>query len=180
MNKLQRQQTAPLSKLLTHSPQAMSTKRKHRDDDDNEGSPRSKRRRTDHDGVAETEEERKQRRLNKKLAKQQKIKENVQQNYFGYSNEDNPFGDSQLTSLFVWKKKFEAEGLHDRQIKDIQKQRLRDQQAILKEEITKTKQRREQREKNKELEEKLHAELAVMSPVHLFLFVSIAQRKDLN
>ena len=140
----------------------MSTKRKH--GDYTHSTHPSKRRRIDHsnsESEDETEEERRQRRLNKKLAKQQKIKENQEQNYFGYSNEDNPFGDANLTSVFVWKKKFEAEGLRDKQIKDIQKQRIKDQQQILKEEITKTKQRREQRERDKELEEKLHAELAV-------------------
>ena len=38
---------------------------------------------------------------------------------------------------------------------------MKDKQQILKDEITKTKQRRLQREKDKELEERLHAELAV-------------------
>eukprot|EP00484_Ammonia_sp_Unknown_P022917 CAMPEP_0197035306 /NCGR_PEP_ID=MMETSP1384-20130603/13148_1 /TAXON_ID=29189 /ORGANISM="Ammonia sp." /LENGTH=658 /DNA_ID=CAMNT_0042465353 /DNA_START=13 /DNA_END=1986 /DNA_ORIENTATION=+ len=110
--------------------------------------------------LEETEEERRQRRLNKKLAKQAKIRENERENYFGYSNEDNPFGDSQLTSLFIWKKKYAQQGLKDKDIKKLQKERIKEKQQILKQEILKTKQRRAQREKEKELEEKLQAELA--------------------
>eukprot|EP01084_Bolivina_argentea_P178443 308474_1 len=126
--------------------------------------PVTKRRKVDYSSSdnedEETEQERHQRRLEKKLAKQAKIKKIQRENYFGYSNEDNPFGDSNLTNVFIWNKKFEKQGLEEKQIKSIQKQLIKDKQQILQAEIKKTKLRREQREKDKELEERLHAELA--------------------
>lgn len=143
----------------------MSKKRKH--SDDGNISPRSKRRRVGHsdsedsDNVSETEEQRRERRLKKKQEKQAKIKKNEEENYFGYSNEDNPFNDTNLTSVFIWKKKYAQHGLRDKEIKDLQKERIKDKQQILKQEILKTKLRREQREREKELEERMHAELAV-------------------
>lgn len=141
-----------------------SLKRKYQNENRESQEPPSKRRKLESssdEDEDETEEERRQRRLNKKLKKQARKQKNERENYFGYSNEDNPFNDSQLTAPFIWKKKYQSHGLKDKEIRDIQKQRMKDKQQILKDEIKKTKQRREQREKDKELEERLHAELAV-------------------
>lgn len=91
----------------------------------------------------ETPEQKRARRLDKKLKKEQKTKEqlgwdeecmvsyktccHLLSSLFtvwllqGYSNVDNPFGDTKLTEVFVWRKKLEKEGLADAPIELIEK-----------------------------------------------------------
>lgn len=59
----------------------------------------------------ETVEEKRLRRLDAKKRKMEKRKLTLEE-YQQYTNEENPFGDTTLTSAFVWKKKMEADG-HD-------------------------------------------------------------------
>ncbi|KAL5278052.1 CACTIN family protein [Megaselia abdita] len=59
----------------------------------------------------ETVEEKRLRRLDAKKRKNEKRKLTMEE-YQQYTNEENPFGDTTLTSAFVWKKKIEQDG-HD-------------------------------------------------------------------
>lgn len=61
----------------------------------------------------ETPEEKRARRLREKLEKERKRKERMgwDNEYQHYTNTDNPFGDGNLTSTFVWSKKLDKEGL---------------------------------------------------------------------
>ncbi|XP_045465411.1 cactin [Harmonia axyridis] len=61
----------------------------------------------------ETPEEKRLRRLKCKQEKEKKIKEKMgwDNEYLHYTNADNPFGDGDLLSTFVWKKKLNKEGL---------------------------------------------------------------------
>lgn len=61
--------------------------------------------------ATETAEEKRLRRLNKKDAKERKRKEAMgwDKNYLHYTNTDNPFGDRDLLTPFVWGKKVEKE-----------------------------------------------------------------------
>lgn len=61
----------------------------------------------------ETPEEKRLRRLMKKEAKERKRKELMgwDNEYLHYTNTDNPFGDANLLSTFVWDKKLTKDGL---------------------------------------------------------------------
>ena len=63
--------------------------------------------------LTETAEEKRRRRLLKKEAKERKRKELMgwDSEYLHYTNFDNPFGDNNLLSTFVWDKKLSKEGL---------------------------------------------------------------------
>lgn len=63
--------------------------------------------------ATETPEEKRLRRLLKKEAKERKRKERMgwDNDYLHYTNTDNPFGDGNLLSTFVWSKKLDKEGL---------------------------------------------------------------------
>lgn len=65
--------------------------------------------------ASETPEEKRLRRLLKKEAKERKRKERMgwDNDYLHYTNTDNPFGDGNLLSTFVWTKKLAKEGLID-------------------------------------------------------------------
>lgn len=65
--------------------------------------------------ATETPEEKRLRRLMKKEAKERKRKELMgwDNEYLHYTNTDNPFGDGNLLSTFVWSKKMAKEGLTD-------------------------------------------------------------------
>lgn len=67
----------------------------------------------------------------------------------GYSNEDNPFGDTNLTERFVWGKKIEKEIAGGRDVRDMTAKAEMKRQAERLEEIEKVKKRREQREAEK-------------------------------
>lgn len=100
---------------------------------------------------AETEEERKAR----KAAKRAKQLASV----FGYTNDSNPFGDSNLHQQFVWHKKEKVQGKNPAETK-------RHEELIL--EIDKVRKRREQREKELEEMEKQKAEEAKLREAELF------------
>lgn len=63
----------------------------------------------------ETPEEKRARRLQKKELKEQKKKAELGwgNEYIGYSNMDNPFGDSRMTETFIWGKKLKKENKVD-------------------------------------------------------------------
>lgn len=99
----------------------------------------------------ETPEEKRARRLAKKEAKGRKDKERMgwDQDYVHYTNEDNPFGDSNLMQSFRWQKKLQREGLdkvEDRELLRIQRAKQEEQRR----ELEKVKQRRMERERERE------------------------------
>jgi len=101
---------------------------------------------------SETPEEKRQRRLEKKRAKYgndwQPEKKDV--DTFGYDNNDNRFGDANLGEQFTWHKKIDEmvkKGEDPRELTDPKLQKRRKQD--LKEEITKLKVRRDEREQEK-------------------------------
>ncbi len=63
--------------------------------------------------MTESVEQKRTRRLAKKLAKDRKRKEEMgwDEEMMGYTNADNPFGDPNLLDTFVWQKKNEKVGL---------------------------------------------------------------------
>ena len=84
----------------------------------------------------ETPEEKRARRLAKKSAKERRDKERMgwDQDYVHYTNDDNPFGDSSLTSTFRWQKKLEEEGLEkvdDHQLQKMQRMKFAEQKREL-------------------------------------------------
>lgn len=95
----------------------------------------------------ETPEEKRSRRLREKQAKEVKRRERMgwDNEYQHYTNEDNPFGDANLTATFVWKKKLEQKGLdnlRDEEIEIINRQKQFENKA----ELEKVKKRRQERE----------------------------------
>lgn len=95
----------------------------------------------------ETPEEKRARRLREKQAKELKRRERMgwDNEYQHYTNEDNPFGDANLTSTFVWKKKLEEKGLQDISQEEIELIN-RQKQMENKYELEKVKKRRQERE----------------------------------
>ena len=99
----------------------------------------------------ETPEQKRARRLAKKIAKEKKDKEKMgwDSSLQHYTNEDNPFGDSKLTSTFRWQKKLEKEGLDKVDDYELQRhQRMKFEEQ--KRELEKVKQRRLERERERE------------------------------
>ena len=99
----------------------------------------------------ETPEEKRARRLSKKAEKARRDRERMgwDQEYVHYTNEDNPYGDSNLTSAFRWQKKLEKSGLDkvdDHQLQKMQRVKYEEQ----KRELEKVKQRRLERERERE------------------------------
>lgn len=87
------------------------------------------------------------RRLMKKEAKERKRKERMgwDSEYLHYTNTDNPFGDGNLLSTFVWTKKLAKEGLTGVSREEIEA-RNRYKQEENKRELEKVKKRRQERE----------------------------------
>lgn len=78
---------------------------------------------------------------------------------FGYTNETNPFGDSNLSQPFVWGKKYEDAGGDGKKGKAKPSEKdLKKQQLDRMEEIRKARKRREEREAEKEEMERLKNE----------------------
>lgn len=99
----------------------------------------------------ETPEEKRQRRLEKKAKKDAKRKregesEKAEDDLMGYTNDSNPFGDSNLTEKFVWKLKHEKEEKRG-VAKDARADQRRKEEV--RKEIEKVKKRREEREQEK-------------------------------
>lgn len=133
-----------------------------RDSDGMDGSKSKKRKTpsgTSSKHANETPEERIKRRIEKKARKEAKrLKE--QQELFGYTNEDNPFGDSRLTEKFVWNKRNELlqkKGFDVPNPDEDTKQKQKDRQKDIAREIALVKERRKKREEDRRLweEEKL-------------------------
>ncbi|XP_025835190.1 cactin isoform X2 [Agrilus planipennis] len=104
--------------------------------------------------LKETPEEKRIRRLLKKEAKERRRKERMgwDNEYLHYTNADNPFGDANLLSTFVWSKKLSKEGL-----KGVSHEELeainRQKQEENKRELEKVKKRRLERELEKQRRE---------------------------
>ncbi|KAH3703344.1 cactin-like [Dreissena polymorpha] len=101
--------------------------------------------------AVETPEEKRARRLAKKEAKERKRREKMgwDQEYMGYTNVDNPFGDEHLTDTFVWTKKISKEGneeLDKNQIHMMTKKKMEENRV----ELEKVKKRRLERERERE------------------------------
>ena len=96
----------------------------------------------------ETPEERRARRLEKKQRKREKREAN--QTLHGYTNDENPFNDNNLTQVFVWKKKYEKEIASGKDPRELTKEALRKQQEEHRREIELVKERREKRERENE------------------------------
>ncbi|CAB3374237.1 Hypothetical predicted protein [Cloeon dipterum] len=97
--------------------------------------------------ATETPEEKRLRRLMKKQNKERKRKERMgwDNEYLHYTNNDNPFGDANLLSTFVWKKKLDKEGLADASREQLEVVN-RSKQEENKRELEKVKKRRLERE----------------------------------
>jgi len=111
----------------------------------------------------ETPEERRNRRLEKKKRKQEKKekKQKEQEELLGgYTNEVNPFGDTNLTEKFVWKLKREKEIESGLNPDELDHEREKQRRLELKREIAKVKERREKREIEKQREEEERAKRA--------------------
>lgn len=84
----------------------------------------------------ETAEEKRLRRLRKKQEKELRRKEQMgwDKEYMHYTNTDNPFGDANLLSTFVWEKKLSKEGLIDadkEELERLNRQKMEDNKREL-------------------------------------------------
>lgn len=97
--------------------------------------------------ATETAEEKRLRRLKKKEEKERRRKERMgwDNEYLHYTNSDNPFGDGNLLSTFVWTKKLAKEGLTNASREELET-RNRFKQEENKRELEKVKKRRLERE----------------------------------
>lgn len=97
--------------------------------------------------ATETPEEKRLRRLKKKEAKERRRKERMgwDNDYLHYTNTDNPFGDGNILSTFVWSKKLGKEGLLGVGREELE-MRNRYKQEENKRELEKVKKRRQERE----------------------------------
>jgi len=106
----------------------------------------------------ETPEEKRARRLMKKQMKGQKEREKLgwTSDMIQYDNDDNPFGDSNLTNTFRWEKKLEKEGIsniNDDELESLAKTKIMEQRQEL-EKVKKARLERErERQERTELEE---------------------------
>ncbi|PRW50888.1 cactin isoform A [Chlorella sorokiniana] len=101
---------------------------------------------SDSSGSSSDEDEYKRRKA-AKLAK--KVAQHLKKHKVtgvGYTDTDNPFGDTNLTERFVWGKKIEKEIASGRDVRDMTARAEMQRQAERLEEIEKVKKRREQRE----------------------------------
>ncbi|XP_038626641.1 cactin [Tachyglossus aculeatus] len=102
----------------------------------------------------ETPEEKRARRLAKKEAKERKKREKMGwgEEYMGYTNTDNPFGDNNLLGTFIWNKALEKKGighLEEKELKERNK-RIQEDNRL---ELQKVKQLRLEREREKAMRE---------------------------
>lgn len=95
----------------------------------------------------ETPEEKRSRRVKEKQFKEKKRRERMgwDTEYQHYTNQDNPFGDSHLTSTFVWSKKLEKHGQQNATAEELEIIN-RQKQLENKNELEKVKKRRLERE----------------------------------
>ncbi|ROL43652.1 Cactin [Anabarilius grahami] len=102
----------------------------------------------------ETPEEKRARRLAKKEAKERKKREKMgwSEEYMGYTNADNPFGDNNLLGTFKWQKALEKKGIGHLSEKNL-KERNKHIQEENRRELQKVKQLRLEREREKSMRE---------------------------
>uniref|UniRef100_A0A8D0HD94 Splicing factor Cactin n=1 Tax=Sphenodon punctatus TaxID=8508 RepID=A0A8D0HD94_SPHPU len=102
----------------------------------------------------ETPEEKRARRLAKKEAKERKKREKMGwgEEYMGYTNTDNPFGDNNLLGTFIWRKALEKKGIGHLEEKDLKERNKRIQEDN-RLELQKVKQLRLEREREKAMRE---------------------------
>ncbi|XP_075759409.1 splicing factor Cactin [Pelodiscus sinensis] len=102
----------------------------------------------------ETPEEKRARRLAKKEAKERKKREKMGwgEEYMGYTNTDNPFGDNNLLGTFIWSKALEKKGISHLEEKDLKERNKRIQEDN-RLELQKVKQLRLEREREKAMRE---------------------------
>ena len=109
--------------------------------------------------ATETLEEKRQRRLLKKELKEMRKRKQQggawaagmgsDEEYAKYTNDDNPFGDPNLTTTFRWQKKLAKDGMDkvtDRELERIQRRKMEEQRL----ELQKVKESRLQRERERE------------------------------
>ncbi|XP_064424401.1 splicing factor Cactin isoform X2 [Latimeria chalumnae] len=102
----------------------------------------------------EAPEEKRARRLAKKDAKERKKREKMGwgEEYMGYTNADNPFGDNNLLGSFIWSKALDKKGishLSEKELKERNK-RIQEENRL---ELQKVKQLRLEREREKAMRE---------------------------
>ncbi|XP_073704896.1 splicing factor Cactin isoform X2 [Garra rufa] len=102
----------------------------------------------------ETPEEKRARRLAKKEAKERKKREKMgwSEEYMGYTNADNPFGDNNLLGTFKWQKALQKKGIGHLSEKNL-KERNKHIQQENRRELQKVKQLRLEREREKSMRE---------------------------
>lgn len=102
----------------------------------------------------ETPEEKRARRLAKKEAKERRKREKMGwgEEYLGYTNTDNPFGDNNLLGTFIWSKALEKKGIGHLEEKELKERNRRIQEGN-RLELQKVKQLRLEREREKALRE---------------------------
>uniref|UniRef100_A0A3B4Y578 Splicing factor Cactin n=1 Tax=Seriola lalandi dorsalis TaxID=1841481 RepID=A0A3B4Y578_SERLL len=102
----------------------------------------------------ETPEEKRARRLAKKEAKEKKRREKMgwSEEYMGYTNADNPFGDNNLLGTFKWQKALDLKGIGHLGEKDLKERNKRIQEENRRE-LQKVKQLRLEREREKAMRE---------------------------
>ncbi|XP_026135288.1 cactin-like isoform X2 [Carassius auratus] len=102
----------------------------------------------------ETPEEKRARRLAKKEAKERKKREKMgwSEEYMGYTNADNPFGDNNLLGTFKWQKALEKKGIGHLSETNL-KERNKHIQQENRRELQKVKQLRLEREREKSMRE---------------------------
>ncbi|XP_072525370.1 splicing factor Cactin [Salminus brasiliensis] len=102
----------------------------------------------------ETPEEKRARRLAKKEAKERKKREKMgwSEEYMGYTNADNPFGDNNLLGTFKWQKALQMKGIGHLGEKDLKERNKRIQEENRRE-LQKVKQLRLEREREKSMRE---------------------------
>ncbi|XP_061391942.1 splicing factor Cactin [Musca vetustissima] len=102
----------------------------------------------------ETPEQKRERRLREKEAKELRRKQRMgwDNEYQTYTDQDNPFGDSNLTSTFVWSKKLQKQGLKDAPLQTVEAIN-RQKQLENKIELEKVKKRRLERERERQQRE---------------------------
>ncbi|XP_053186340.1 splicing factor Cactin [Scomber japonicus] len=102
----------------------------------------------------ETPEEKRARRLAKKEAKEKKRREKMgwSEEYMGYTNADNPFGDNNLLGTFKWQKALDRKGIGHLGEKELKERNKRIQEENRRE-LQKVKQLRLEREREKAMRE---------------------------
>jgi hypothetical protein len=117
----------------------------------------------------ETREEKMLRRLEKKKRKREQ--EEASKTICGYTDENNRFGDGNLTQAFVWAKKKEKDGNdaeYEERMGEKERRRLEmERRAKIEEEVEKVKRRREEREKEAAWMEEEKARMSVSALLNI-------------